>query len=330
VRDDPLTVPTHWVGIDEAGYGPNLGPLVMTAVVAASPDDRAPDVWADLAPTVARTGGDPGTLWVDDSKALYKPGAGRDRLEAACLALMAAVDPSGTVPATVGGLLAALGAGSLDETELTPWLDARDPPVPSDDPTRDRLASALTTRPFAGAAWRVVAVRSVVVGPTAFNAGLAALGSNKARVHFEAFARLLRHAWSLAPEGVETRARGDKHGGRHFYYEPLLDAFPDAWIDRGVEGPAVSRYVVHQDGRRLELALQPRADAVDGLVALASIVSKTVRELWMDAFNAHWTAMIPGLKPTAGYPVDAARFRQAIEPLCLARGLPPESWWRAK
>ena len=26
----------RWVGIDEAGYGPNLGPLVMTAVVAES------------------------------------------------------------------------------------------------------------------------------------------------------------------------------------------------------------------------------------------------------------------------------------------------------
>ena len=323
-------MPTHWVGIDEAGYGPNLGPLVMTAVVAASPDDRPPDVWADLAATVARAGGDPGSLWVDDSKALYKPGAGRDRLEAACLALMAAADATGTAPATVGGLLAALGAGTLDDAELTRWLDAGDVPVPSSDPARDRVATALAARPFEGASWRVVSVRSVVISPAAFNAGLAAHGSNKARVHFQAFARLLRDAWALAPEGVETFTRGDKHGGRHFYYQPLLDAFPDAWIDRGAEGPALSRYVVRQGGRRLDLALQPRADAADGLVALASIVSKTVRELWMDAFNAHWLARIPGLKPTAGYPVDASRFRAAIEPLCLERGLSADLWWRAK
>ena len=43
----------RWVGIDEAGYGPNLGPLVMTAVVAESAEDRPPDLWADLAETVS-------------------------------------------------------------------------------------------------------------------------------------------------------------------------------------------------------------------------------------------------------------------------------------
>jgi hypothetical protein len=309
-------LPTRWVGIDEAGYGPNLGPLVMTAVVAESPDDRPPDLWGDLAGSVCRAGGDPDRLWVDDSKALYHPGSGRDRLETACLALLAAA--GGSVPATFGGLLEVLGAGTLDDVELTPWLDppSADPPLPP---------RAVAGRPFEGAPWRVVAVRSEVVGPSRFNAGLAAHGS-KARVHFDAFARLLRTVWALTPEGVVTRARGDKHGGRHFYYAPLADAFPDAWIDRGVEGPDLSRYTVRLGPRVLALSLQPRADAADGLVALASVVSKTVRELWMDAFNAYWTARVSGLKPTAGYPTDAARFRAAIQPLAI----PLESWWRAK
>ena len=47
-------------------------------------------------------------------------------------------------------------------------------------------------------------------------------------------------------------------------------------------------------------------------------------------FNAHWLARIPGLRPTAGYPGDSARFREAIEPACRARGLEPDSWWRVK
>ena len=65
-------------------------------------------------------------------------------------------------------------------------------------------------------------------------------------------------------------------------------------------------------------------------MALASIMAKAIREAWMSAFNAHWSAAIPGLRPTAGYPVDALRFRSAIEPSCLSRGLDASSWWRSR
>ena len=310
-------MPTRWVGIDEAGYGPNLGPLVMSAVVVDSPDDRPPDLWADLAASVCRAGEDPERLWVDDSKAIYKPGHGRDRLEETCQALVAEI--GGSVPRTFGALLGVLGAGTLEDAELTAWLDAGDVALNWLDPE---------SRPFAEAPWKIIAVRTEVVGPARFNAGL--LGGTKATVHFSAFARLLRFVWDLAGDGVPTFVRGDKHGGRHFYYGPLADAVPDAWIDRGTEGPELSQYTIRGEGRSLHLSLQPRADADDGLVALASIVSKTVRERWMDAFNAHWLARIPDLKPTAGYPVDARRFRKAIEGLCLQRGLAENLWWRAR
>jgi hypothetical protein len=319
---------TRWVGIDEAGYGPNLGPMVMSAVIAEGPDERAPDLWGDLAATIARAGDPSDRLWVDDSKAVLRVGRGRDRLETTCLAALAASGRE--LPCSLGGLLAALDAGTLTDAELSPWLlDAdADPALPSPE-TRALFERAQALRPFEGAAWRIVAVRSVVVGPARFNAGLEATGS-KARVHFATFARLLDAVWTRAGDGVATFVHSDKHGGRHYYYESLLDAFPDAWIDCGPEGPALSRYTVRDASRRLELSLRPRADVDDGLVALASIVSKTVRELWMDAFNAHWTARLPGLRPTAGYPTDAQRFRQAIEPECQARGLDPSLWWRTK
>ncbi len=43
----------------------------------------------------------------------------------------------------------------------------------------------------------------MVVGPARFNAELATSGS-KARVHFAAFARLLRGIWDLAADGQVT------------------------------------------------------------------------------------------------------------------------------
>ncbi len=78
---------------------------------------------------------------------------------------------------------------------------------------------------------------------------------------------------------------------------PSGRAFPDCWIDRGEEGPELSRYVLRKDSRWLELSLVPRADADDGLVALASMVSKFLRECWMGAFNAHWRG--PDSRPEA-------------------------------
>jgi hypothetical protein len=267
-----------WVGIDEAGYGPNLGPLVMTAVIAEGPDDRPIDVWSDLAATVSRARGPADRLWVDDSKQVYKARKGRDRLDAACLAV---VEASGRGrPKTFGALLESVGAGTLDEVELSPWIE--------DDPRLD-LSEPAIVDPLAGAHWRIVEARGVVVGPSRFNAGLDRAGS-KAVVHFSAFAELLGHIWERAGEGISASVRGDKHGGRHFYGDALAGVFPEARIAIGPEGPDLSRYTMSEGARRLDLSLLPRADAGDGLVALASLVSKAVRERWMDAFNAHWSA----------------------------------------
>jgi hypothetical protein len=168
------------------------------------------------------------------------------------------------------------------------------------------------------------------VGPARFNAGLARRGS-KADVHFEAFADLLKRIWDNAGDDVAMSITGDKHGGRHYYFDRLGLCFPGLWIERGVEGAELSQYRVRGDrGRRLDLNLRPRADQANGLVAIASIVSKTIREIWMDGFNGFWCARIPGLRRSAGYPVDAQRFRRDIEAAALASGHHPDCWWRAK
>jgi ribonuclease HII len=328
----------RWVGIDEAGYGPNLGPLVMTAVVAeststqadAAVDVRTLDFWAGLAETVDRAGGHPDRLWVDDSKAIYQGGTGRDRLETACMAVVQATGRA--LPGCLRTLIEVLGAGTLADVELTRWIEADEDHLawPFCMP-REALDALLRRTPLhaGNRVWRITAVACVVIGPARFNRGLA-VHDSKAAVHFSAFDVLLQQIWDRAADGRRTFVCCDKHGGRHYYLPPLSQAFPEAWIDRGPEGPDLSRYTIRDGDRRLELSLAPRADQTDGLVALASIVSKTVRELWMDVFNAYWRRRIPDLRPTAGYPNDALRFRREIEARAQAEGNEPAHWWRLK
>lgn len=316
-----------WAGIDEAGYGPDLGPLVMTAVVAHGAGDRRPDVWGDR-PGVDRAGGDPAKLWVDDSKRLHEPGKPPVRLEAAALAALEAAGID--LPAPLDALLSAVGVGSdLGSSEWGRWLDPRGSGAARPLPRFGASIPPTLRSPLSGAHWTITAVLCEIVGPERFNADLQRTGS-KAAVHFAAFARLLSRVRCRPSHHWTVDVVGDKHGGRHFYLQPLADAFPGCWIDRAEEGPALSRYTLRGDGPVTRLALRPRADDDDGLAALASIVSKYLRECWMADFNAFWAARIPGLRPTAGYPVDAARFRRAIEDEARALGLDLEAWWRTR
>ena len=107
------------VGTDEAGYGPNLGPLVVAATaweVAAAADD-VDGVFTAVAADLAG-------LW-GDSKQIFRGGAGLSALERGVLA--AAGIAMGSLPATWRAFAAALAAshpadGPPAERLLRPWL----------------------------------------------------------------------------------------------------------------------------------------------------------------------------------------------------------------
>ncbi len=74
----------YLIGTDEAGYGPNLGPLVISATVWHVPDQwRDANLYEVLSDVITGGGGrpHPEKLWIADSKQLYKPGAGLAALE---------------------------------------------------------------------------------------------------------------------------------------------------------------------------------------------------------------------------------------------------------
>src|SRR5947209_2181627 len=87
------------VGIDEAGYGPNLGPLVQAAVGLRLPD-HDPAGWETLKAVVRRAHEkDDGRLLIDDSKKVHTRGG----VKALQRGVMSTLGSSGT--STVGHFL---------------------------------------------------------------------------------------------------------------------------------------------------------------------------------------------------------------------------------
>ena len=64
--------------------------------------------------------------------------------------------------------------------------------------------------------------------------------------------------------------------------------------------------------------------------ALASMASKYLRELAMRALNAFWCREVPNLKPTAGYPQDAKRFKAEIAEKQTELGVEDRILWRVR
>ncbi len=84
-------------GIDEAGYGPLLGPLAVTATAFRVPDEAAEaDLWELFRAAVARGAvRDNRRLRVADSKKLHHGSAGIELLERNVLPFLAALETYG-------------------------------------------------------------------------------------------------------------------------------------------------------------------------------------------------------------------------------------------
>ncbi len=293
------------IGIDEAGYGPNLGPFVMTAVACrVSQASARPDLW-EVFHDVARRHCDPDDhrFVVADSKLVYAPGCGLGCLEKTVMAALPVCGPS-----TLADLVDLVSSDCHQGLRREVWYDGTTPV------------------PLAGGELHRGPIRAAIVCPAAFNAQLDRWGT-KGAVLASSLVQLLR---TLPCDGEPTTVFIDKHGGRNSYSALLQPAFDDGLVMARIEGSQRSTYEVLDGTRPVEITFEPRADANHFCVALASMVSKYIRELLMLEFNRFWQAKIPGLKQTAGYPLDAKRFWADIRGTVAKLGLEEDSLWRRK
>ena len=367
------------VGTDEAGYGPNLGPLLVGASCWRAPAEttRLDDVFSHetsesrrdsllaFAPPTSDEIWSPRRLDdalapvsesrrsvfpLLDSKKLYGPSKSLAALERPFMIASALLDRKIESFATVLNDLR-----SDSEDQLPPWERDATLPLPVDpktlrSPLEPDLQLVRQALDAANVALLELAARRVQ--PLEFNRRLDGLGLKSdliADVTTSLVVETLVAAYDRLARRNEPRPEialvlCDKLGGRDHYAPILKERFCGADVEILSQGRELSLYRlvaqagVDRDGvvrpfpeqTILEIRFSAKGES-NAPVALASIAAKYVRELSMRLFNEFWRdAVSSSLRPTAGYPVDALRFRAEVEDARSRLGIPDDVFWRRK
>lgn len=311
----------YWLsGMDEAGYGPTLGPLVvgLTTLEAAEPIPPAAP-WRHLAPTVVhrRSRSRRRSIAVADSKVLHRPASNDlSPLELGVLSFIAA-ERDGEPPATFRELVDHLTAGRSAYLDSYPWYRGEDLRLPLSVPGL-ALTGAIRRlrRRLEGAGLAVSEVRALPLEVEEFNSNLARNDDNKSAVNAWAIGRFLRWLW-----GNRSRRLADvwidRLGGRQRYGPLLYPLFEGARFQIVAQEVENQEYRVEDSVRERSLGIHFNKDGEAGSfpTALASMTAKYLRELHMHLFNRWWRKHEPELHRTAGYVQDARRFLHDIAPL---------------
>ncbi|MHC4910259.1 MAG: hypothetical protein ACYTF9_11105 [Planctomycetota bacterium] len=312
-----------YAGVDEAGYGPMLGPLCVGAAIFRiddhDPADGPPDLWRLLNSAVCRSRRDRRRrIAVDDSKRLKGTPGGRSHpllhLERGVLSFLATASD-------MPGDDAAFFQRVLPDSPETPWYDSSSQLPVAQEAAQLQIASGRLGRAMERSGVELLGLRAEAIDAGPFN-DLVARSGNKATVNMAAVVRHIDHVWRTWPN-EHPRVVIDRQGGRTHYREDLRVAFPEAAIRVVSENERFSRYRLVRDESPLTLTFAKEAESQHMPVALASMLAKYTRELFMVRMNRFFQGHLPELRPTAGYVSDARRYLRDIEPvlqrLSLAR-----------
>lgn len=302
-------------GIDEAGYGPKLGPMVMAWFGART--EETPEAAETVREALGRL-----PVNVVDSKRLFSPKKGLRALEKTALPLIGAC---GKTPANVGELVQALTAGFPDDVRGVPWFGGIwDRDVPFECERAEMEETAGECRAVLDAAGITALIPAAAVMSARWLNNLWRKEPNKGRASLAAFRWLSQRMLEEQGDGGGMAAV-DQQGGRTNYMPWLCECFPDE-LPRRIRSEGNPTYELPR--RKLRITVLPKAEEHCREVAAASIVAKYLREVLMRGFYEYWRER--GVEPADGYGGSHGGFMQRAAAKLAEEGLGTEDVCRER
>ena len=299
---------TMVAGIDECGYGPILGPLVVASSIFLVKENPEIDMWLRLDEGVGQTKkGLNNRILVCDSKKAYSRQTGLSCLEQTVRAFLNQLQierfsfPS-ILPVVSNDLIAQAGK--------YPWYSS----LYNDEiPEINRTVSNNLTENMKQEGIDFVDFRCICMDVTEFNKVVESTG-NKATAVTISVLKLIHQIITLARFCLAKKIviYCDRLGGRK-YYGDMIKTLPYQEVTDVIESDRISKYKLNIDRREMDIQFEVGADNKHLPVALASMVGKYVREKVMQHMNDYFINLQPNLKPTAGYWTDGWRWLKDIK-----------------
>jgi ribonuclease HII len=298
------------VGIDEAGFGPILGPLVVSSSAFRVPDNL---VWANHWEILRASVSDKrtslkGRLLIVDSKKAFTRTIGIKHLRRTVLATLKHL---GSEPKNLTELISALCPDCLEHIAEYPWYKKAGDYQLGPDAADIGIAVSMLRTDLANQHIELLGLKSRCLEVAHYNRMVTAV-DNKAKVLFTAVAELMQSAMrDFANDDLDIVI--DRQGGRSHYQRQLQLMFGESQLRIIHEDQDRSSYEMKTNNRKIRVHFVVGADSKFLPVSLASIVCKYLREVLVENINNYFLGFNPAIKPTAGYWQDGLRFIEDIK-----------------